>query len=216
MGKVLLTVCLFVPLVAVVDCGLNEYIIVGRLSAGLLRCGARLFNKFDVKTLARERFDNLSDCFVMNRRNVELVQVDCWQCISCVQVLFRNRCDDHANGGGAIGDRVDQDERAGRLVAVVSIKEEGLGRLNRHAGDLVEVQGRHSAMLHRVDVDFVVDMVNAAARRVSRLLQIIRLLGVVHCFFVHPYQHCRERAAYKRKIVGMYEHLAATYVDLLR
>lgn len=73
MGKVLLIVCLFVPLVAVVDCGLNKCIIVGRLSAGLLRCGARLFNKFDVKTLARERLDDFSDCFVMNRRNVESV-----------------------------------------------------------------------------------------------------------------------------------------------
>lgn len=52
MGKVLLIAFLFVSLAAAVDCGLNEYIIVGRLSAGLLRYGARLFNKFDVKTLA--------------------------------------------------------------------------------------------------------------------------------------------------------------------
>lgn len=73
MGKVLLIVCLFVPLAAAVDCGLNEYIIVGCLSAGLLRCGARLFNKFDIKTLARERLDNLSDSFVVDRRNVESV-----------------------------------------------------------------------------------------------------------------------------------------------
>lgn len=73
MCKVLLIVCLFVPLTAVVDCGLNECIIVGRQSAGLRCCCARLFNKFDVKTLARERLDDFSDCFVMNRRNVESV-----------------------------------------------------------------------------------------------------------------------------------------------
>lgn len=35
MGKVLLIVCLFVPLVAVVDCGLNEYIIVGAPISGV-------------------------------------------------------------------------------------------------------------------------------------------------------------------------------------
>lgn len=54
MGKVLLIAFLFVSLAAAVDCGLNKCIIVGRQSEGLLRCGARLFNKFDVKTLARE------------------------------------------------------------------------------------------------------------------------------------------------------------------
>lgn len=82
MGKVLLIAFLFVSLAAAVDCGLNKCIIVGRQSEGLRCCGARLFNKFDVKTLARERLDDFSDCFVMNRRNVEFAQVDSWQCIS--------------------------------------------------------------------------------------------------------------------------------------
>lgn len=40
MGKVLLIVCLFVPLAAAVICGLNKCFIVGHLSVGLHCCGA--------------------------------------------------------------------------------------------------------------------------------------------------------------------------------
>ena len=50
-----------------------------RLSVRLRRPGRdELFDQFDVESLLREGIDHFSDCFVMNRRNVELTQVDCW------------------------------------------------------------------------------------------------------------------------------------------
>ena len=69
-------------------------------------------------------------------------------------------------------------------------------------------------MLHRVDIHFIFDRVDAGTAQIGSLLDKERFIDV-HRFFIHPYHHRFEVAVNDRQVVRMHQHFTTGYVDFV-
>ena len=125
-----------------------------------------------------------------------------------MELAFLHGADDHTHARSVVGDRVNEDEGACRLVVGIGVEEEFLGADDHGTADFVEFQMVNLGALKRVDVHLVVKMVDAATAGVGRLLEVEAFLHV-HGLFVHPDEHGLEVASHVGHVVGVDNHFAA-------
>ena len=172
------------------------------------------FPDFDRDALVGQGVADFLDGFEMGLVDAQLVEVDDGHRLVGPFRLGFDGVEDHADGRGIVGDRVDQDEGARLLVRFVGVEEEFPAGGDAYLTDLVQLQMVGVEMFHRVHVDAVFDGLDLGAGRMGRLLD-VELLGAIHRLLVHPDEHRLEVAALAGQVVGMDQHLAPRDVDLV-
>ena len=122
--------------------------------------------------------------------------------------------DDHAGTDGTVGQPVDDDKGAGGAVVLIAI--EGDGRIQGHLdpANLIELQLARRALFQGVHVNAMDDTRDRPRHVAGGALDVV-FLARQHGLLAHPYQHGLEAVGDLRTAVGMYQHVAARYVDLV-
>ena len=126
----------------------------------------------------------------------------------------RRAVEDHARADRHVGNAIDDDERAGSLVAAIGVVRDRLIELDLASADLVEPQCGGVLTMERVDVDLVAERRHLARRGSGCLLEQV-LFARQHRLIVHPDHHGIERVLQVRHVVRPDEHVAPADVDFI-
>ncbi len=122
--------------------------------------------------------------------------------------------DDHARTDGTVGEPVDDDEGTGGAVLRITVQRDGRIQANPDLADLVELEAARRALLQCIHVHRVGDAGDGARHVAGGALDVV-FLARQHRLFAHPHQHGVEAVGDARQVVGMHQHVATGYVDLV-
>ncbi|RMV96151.1 hypothetical protein ALP01_05381 [Pseudomonas caricapapayae] len=121
---------------------------------------------------------------------------------------------DHARRHSAVGQTINDNERARGAVAAVAVQRDGRIEADLDPADLVQLQRAGRAFLQRVHIDPMGNAGNGARHIAGGTLDVV-FLARQHGLFGHPYQHGVERIADLRNVVGMHQQVATGDVDFV-
>ena len=108
----------------------------------------------------------------------QLRQIQYRQVFGQVHLLILHPIDNHTYSTGIVGYRVYQDERTGSLILPIRVKEKLFGSGQHHARNLIELHRQcflaqlsvvNGKMLHRIDIHFILDAVDAGTAYIGGL-----------------------------------------------
>ena len=113
-----------------------------------------------------------------------------------------------------VGQIVHQDETPGQPVVLVRVVEEGSVRGQGYASDFVQHKTGNVDFVQGIDVDAVVDVVDAHAGGLCGLLDQV-VTRRVHGRLAHPDHHGFEPPVHVGQVLGMDDHVATAHVHLV-
>ncbi len=130
--------------------------------------------------------------------------------------LRRRVAQHHAGGHGAVGVRVDEDERPGARVPGVLVEEQRNLGAQRNAAKLVELQRRRGLVaVQRVDIEAVIERGHLGVRGAGGVLDDVIAAGLERRAVCHPAHRRVELLRDPGLVVGAGDQVSPRDVDLV-